>query len=61
MAFGTIGWKGYGVVTYCDGTTDTAGGSWAELGGGTFSYNPDTFKTGVGSIGSTYAAKTGDT
>jgi len=59
MAFGNIGWDGYGIVTYCDGTTDTAGGSWAELGGGDVSYNTDTFLTGAGSIGSQYANKTG--
>ncbi len=61
MAFSSIGWDGYGVVTYCDGTTDTAGGSWAEEGGGTFSYNTDTYLTGAGSIGSQYANKSGYT
>jgi len=59
MAFGTIGWKGYGVASYCDALADTAGGTWTEDGGGGISYNEDTFLTGSGSIGNVYANKSG--
>lgn len=59
MAFGTIEWNGAGTVSYCDGLTDTAGGTWAEDGGGGISYNTDQYLTGAGSIGHVYASKSG--
>ena len=59
MAFNSIAWNGIGTVSYCDGLSDSAGGTWAELGGGTISYNTDQAITGAGSIGNTYASKDG--
>lgn len=58
----TINYDGFGVVANADSlTTDTGGGSWAELGGGTISDNPDVYLYGSQSIGSKYASKTGYT
>lgn len=58
----TITYDGFGVVANADSlTTDTAGGAWAELGGGTISLNPDVYLYGSASIGSKYASKSGFT
>lgn len=58
----TITYDGYGVVANADSlTADTAGGAWAELGGGTISLNPDVYLYGSASIGSKYASKSGFT
>lgn len=55
----TISYDGYGVVANADGLTDSAGGSWNELGGGTISSNPDVYLYGSSSIGNQYASKSG--
>ena len=60
MAF-TINYDGTGIIAYADGTSDTSGGTWRELGGGTISFNPDVYLYGSGSIASKYASKTGYT
>ena len=57
----TITYDGFGVVANADGVTDSAGGAWAELGGGTIGLNPDVYLYGSGSIGSKYASKSGFT
>ena len=59
MAFTTIAWDGTGTIANCDGLADSAGGTWAEDGGGGISYNTDQYLTGAGSIGHVYAAKSG--
>lgn len=56
MAFTIIGWNGVGVINSAESAT-----GWAELGGGTFSVNPDQYLQGANSIGSTYASKSGYT
>ena len=58
----TITYDGYGVVANADSeTADSAGGVWAELGGGTIGDNPDVYLYGSQSIGSQYASKSGYT
>ena len=58
----TINYDGTGIIAYADGqTTDTGGGTWAELGGGTVSDNPDVYLYGSNSFGSKYASKEGKT
>lgn len=59
MAFTTIAWDGVGVIANCDALADSAGGTWAELGGGGISANPDTYLTPPASIGHVYASKSG--
>lgn len=55
----TIAIEGTGVVANCDAITDTAGGGWAELGGGSISDEADAFIYGTTSIGNKYASKSG--
>jgi hypothetical protein len=57
----TIGLNGLGIIANCDGDTDSAGGTWAESGGGTVGTNPDEYLFGSSSIGSQYASKSGFT
>ena len=61
----TITYDGYGVVANADATTNDSGGSgtgdWKELGGGSYSLNPDAYLYGSASIGSKYASKNGYT
>ena len=61
----TITYDGYGVVANADSTTNDTGGSgtgeWSELGGGSYSLNPDAYLYGSASIGSKYASKSGYT
>ena len=59
MAFTTIAWDGTGVIANCDALSDTAGGSWAELGGGGISANTDNYLLPPASIGHVYASKSG--
>lgn len=59
MAFDTILWNGRGVVANCDALADTAGGTWAELGGGGISQNTDNYLLAPASIGHVYASKDG--
>ncbi len=55
----TIAIEGTGVIANCDAIADTAGGDWAELGGGTISDEADAFLYGTTSIGNQYASKSG--
>jgi hypothetical protein len=56
----TISMEGLGVIAYADDlTTDTGGGSWSELGGGTNYVNNDVYLYGSASIGMKYASKSG--
>lgn len=58
----TITFDGTGIVAYADGrASDTGGGSWGELGGGTVADNPDVYIYGSQSIASKYASKNGYT
>lgn len=58
----TVLYNGFGIVANADSiAADGQGGSWAELGGGTISDNPDVYLSGSQSIGSKYASKTGYT
>lgn len=58
----TITYDGTGIVAYADDkANDTGGGSWGELGGGSFDDNPDVYLYGSQSIGSQYASKSGYT
>lgn len=59
MAFTTITLDGYGTFAACDGISDSAGGTWAELGGGAITYEVTDPLTGSGSIGHEYASKSG--
>lgn len=42
----SINYDGAGIMAYADGISDTSGGTWAELGGGTISSNPDVYLYG---------------
>ena len=55
----TIAIEGTGVIANCDSLTDTAGGAWAEEGGGTMALTPDVFLYGINSIAGQYANKDG--
>ena len=56
----TIGIEGKGVIANANAyPTDSAGGSWGELGGGSIGFNPDVYIYGAGSIGNQYASKSG--
>ncbi|MGW8177728.1 MAG: hypothetical protein ACWGQW_02870, partial [bacterium] len=55
----TIAWEGVGVVAYCDALSDTAGGTWSEVGGGTIEATTDAFLTGSSCIGGGYSNKSG--
>ena len=55
----TIAIEGTGVIANCDNLTDTAGGSWLELGGGSITDASDAFLYGTTSIGMQYASKSG--
>ena len=60
----TITYDGFGIVANAnDKAADSAGGAWAELGGGTITDNPDVYlyegATPPQSIGNQYASKTG--
>ena len=59
MAFSTIELDGFGLFAACDGITDSAGGTWAELGGGACTYEVTNPYVGAGSIGHEYASKSG--
>ena len=57
-----ISFDGTGIVAYADGeATDTGGGTWGELGGGTVGDNPDVYLYGNNSFGSQYASREGIT
>lgn len=55
----TITWEGKGVIAYCDGLSDTGGGTWSEVGGGSIEYGQDAYLTGSGCIAGAYSNKTG--
>ena len=62
----TITYDGFGVIANADNiASDSAGGSWAEVGGGTISDNPDVYlysgATIPQSIGNKYANRSGHT
>ena len=59
MAFTSISWKGIGVIANCNALSDSAGGTWAELGGGGISANTDNPLVPPASIGHVYASKSG--
>ena len=59
MPFTTIAWDGVGVIANCDALSDSAGGTWAELGGGGISANTDNYLYPPASIGHVYASKSG--
>lgn len=51
--------EGIGVIANCDAISDTAGGTWFELGGGSISLSTDIYLIGSASIGGKYAGKSG--
>ena len=55
----TIAWEGKGVIANCDGLSDSAGGTWSEVGGGSIEYAGDAYLTGSGCIAGAYSNKTG--
>ena len=55
----TIVIEGTGVIANCDAISDTAGGTWFELGGGTIDLSNDVYLVGGASIGGKYASKSG--
>jgi len=59
MAFTSIALDGYGLYAACDAIADSAGGDWAETGGGTVTYEVTDPLVGAGSIGIEYASKSG--
>ena len=56
----TITIEGKGIIANANAySSDSAGGTWGELGGGTIGFNPDVYIYGSGSIGNKYASKSG--
>jgi hypothetical protein len=55
----SISIEGTGVVANCNDITDSAGGTWFELGGGTIAQSTDVYFIRSASIGGKYAAKSG--
>jgi hypothetical protein len=55
----TIAIEGTGVIANCDALSDTAGGEWSEVGGGTMTLSPDVYLVGSGSVGGKYTSKSG--
>lgn len=55
----TIAIEGTGVIANCDGISDSAGGTWSEVGGGSIEYGQDAYLVGGGCIAGSYSNKTG--
>ena len=55
----TIAIEGTGVIADADAISDTQGGTWFELGGGTIAVSNDVYLVGGASIGGKYASKSG--
>ena len=56
----TISIEGKGIIANANAyASDSAGGTWGELGGGSIGFNPDVYIYGAGSIGNQYASKSG--
>lgn len=55
----TITLDGTGVIAYCDALSDTAGGTWSEVGGGSIEATTDAYLCGSSCIGGAYSNKTG--
>ena len=50
---------GYGILANCDGLTDSAGGTWSEVGAGGQSLTTDTYLYGISCIAGSYSNKKG--
>jgi len=55
----TISIEGKGVIANSDGLSDSAGGTWAELGGGSISLSTETYLSGSSCVAGAYSNKAG--
>jgi hypothetical protein len=55
----TIAWEGKGVIAECDDLTDSAGGTWTEVGGGFIEQGVDSYLVGSSCIAGAYSNKSG--
>ena len=55
----TISIEGTGIIANSDGLTDSAGGSWSELGAGSISLSTETYKYGSSCVAGAYSNKAG--